>query len=115
MINLNIDSILDKFIPDANERQKAKNLIQNHAQEQMLAQIEVNKQEAAHKSLFVAGWRPAVGWVCVLGMLVNFVIVPLVPSIQPLDISEMMTVLLGLLGLGGMRTYEKLKGVSREK
>jgi len=115
VINLNLDSILDKFIPDASQRQEAKNLIQNHAQEQVLAQIEVNKQEAAHKSLFVAGWRPAVGWVCVLGMLVNFVVVPLVPSIHPLDMSEMMTVLLGLLGLGGMRTFEKIKRVSREK
>jgi hypothetical protein len=80
----------------------------------------VNKQEAAHKSLFVAGWRPFVGWVCGLGMAVNFLVVPLAnpflpQPISPLELEVMMPVLMGMLGLGAMRSYEKKNGVSREK
>jgi len=90
-----------------------------------MAQVEVNKQEAAHKSLFVAGWRPAIGWICGLGMLSNFIIVPMTnfvlalvesPVVVPLiELETMMPVLLGMLGLGGMRSYEKAKGVARAK
>ena len=90
-----------------------------------MAQIEVNKVEAAHHNMFVAGWRPAIGWICALGMAGNFLIIPfanmaleltdsgvLIPMIA---LSEMMPVLMGMLGLGAMRTFEKTKGVSREK
>lgn len=115
MFNIDIGDILDKFIPDAGKRIEAKNLIETNMQARMVAQLEVNKQEAAHKSLFVAGWRPAVGWVCVLGMTVNYIVIPFVPSVQPLDNTDMNTVLLGMLGLGGLRTFEKTKRVSREK
>ena len=90
-----------------------------------MAQVDVNKQEAAHKSLFVAGWRPAIGWICGLGMLSNFIIVPMTnfvlalmesPVVVPLiELETMMPVLLGMLGLGGMRSYEKAKGIAREK
>jgi len=90
-----------------------------------MAQVEVNKTEAAHKSLFVAGWRPAIGWICGLGMLSNFIIVPMTnfvlalmesPVVVPLiELETMMPVLLGMLGLGGMRSYEKAKGIAREK
>ena len=90
-----------------------------------MAQIEVNKVEAAHKNLFVAGWRPAIGWVCCLGMAGNFLVIPfgnmalelmetgvVIPMIE---LETMMPVLLGMLGLGAMRTVEKTKSVSREK
>jgi hypothetical protein len=98
---------------------------QKYAQESALAQLEVNKVEAASSSLFVSGWRPATGWVCVLGMAGNFIVTPfanfvlalldvhVVVPLVPLD--TMMPVLLGLLGLGGLRTFEKTKGVHRAK
>jgi hypothetical protein len=100
-------------------------MAQRHAQELAKSQIEVNKAEAAHRSLFVAGWRPAVGWCCVLGMTGNFLIIPMANfalallaievTVPLIDLETMMPVLMGMLGLGAMRSYEKVKGVSREK
>ena len=111
-----ISSLLDKIIPDKDLREKL-----SHD----MAQIEVNKVEAAHRNMFVAGWRPAIGWICALGMAGNFLIIPfvnmgleltgtdvLIPMIQ---LAEMMPVLMGMLGLGAMRSFEKAKGVSRER
>lgn len=86
-------------------------------------QLEINKVEAAHKSLFVAGWRPFVGWVCAAGMLYHFLLFPLIgPFVEQyagieliqLEWSELSVVLMGMLGLGGLRTAEKFKGVHRQ-
>jgi hypothetical protein len=124
-----ISSLLDKIIPDKDLREKLSHQIatmaERHTQEQVMAQIEVNKVEAAHRNMFVAGWRPAIGWICALGMAGNFLIIPfvnmgleltgtdvLIPMIQ---LAEMMPVLMGMLGLGAMRSFEKAKGVSRER
>ena len=98
----------------------------SNTQELKLAQIELNKQEASHTSVFVSGWRPMLGWVCGLGFAMNFLIAPVgtflcavagYPEIifPQADVATMMPVLLGMLGLGGYRTYEKANGVSREK
>ena len=87
-----------------------------------LAQAEINKVEASDPNLFKSGWRPAVGWVCVTALAYQFVIRPLVPwcvglfhsqvALMPiLDLNSLMTLLFGMLGLGGMRTFEKLKGI----
>lgn len=124
-----ISTILDKAIPDKDLKEKLcheiATMAEKHAQERHMAQIEVNKVEAAHKSLFVSGWRPAVGWTCVFGMFGNFITIPfanfalqlmekdIVIPLVPLE--TMMPVLLGMLGLGAMRTVEKGKGVSRDK
>ena len=122
-----VTGLLDKFIEDKDQKAKLAHEIgtmaQRHAQELAKSQLEVNKVEASHASMFVSGWRPAVGWVCCAGLASNFLIVPfanfglsvagysyLVPA---LDLSEMMPVLLGMLGLGGLRTYEKTKSVAR--
>ena len=124
-----VAGLLDKFIPDADQKMKIaaelSTMAERHSQELAKGQLEVNKVEAASKSMFVAGWRPAVGWVCVLGMAMNFIIVPLgnfglsVANIQVvipmIDTSQMMPVLMGMLGLGAMRTVEKVQKVSREK
>lgn len=85
-------------------------------------QLEVNKAEAGNESLFVAGWRPAIGWTCALAFCWTFVLAPLVAygaalggyagKLPSMDLSQLTPVLLGMLGLGGMRTYEKVKGVS---
>jgi hypothetical protein len=122
-----VTGLLDKFIEDKDKKNsiafELATLAEKHAQELAKGQIEVNKTEAAHKNLFVAGWRPAVGWVCCLGMASNFIVIPMVnfalalsssPITVPLiELSEMMPVLLGMLGLGAMRTVEKSKGVHR--
>jgi hypothetical protein len=124
-----VAGLLDKFIEDKDQKHLLAHQIatmsERHAQELAKGQLEVNKAEAASASLFVAGWRPAVGWVCVLGMASNFVLIPMVNFILALaestitvpliDTSTMMPVLLGMLGLGAMRSAEKIKKVSREK
>jgi len=124
-----VESIIGKFVQDKDQKaalaHEIATLADKQANEQALAQIQVNTIEAAHKSMFVAGWRPALGWVFALAMLMNFIIIPLVnfgldlASIErQLDLIEMetmMPVLLGMLGLGGMRTAEKIKKVERNK
>ena len=124
-----VTGLVSEFIEDKDQANKLAHEIAKLAEKQhhaeVMAQVEVNKQEAAHKSLFVAGWRPAIGWICGLGMLSNFIIVPMTnfvlalvesPVVVPLiELETMMPVLLGMLGLGGMRSYEKAKGVARTK
>ena len=89
-----------------------------------LAQIELNKQEAAHKNIFVAGWRPFVGWICGIALAYHFILSPIIETIliasgitmdlPSFEFSQLSSILMGMLGLGGLRTYEKMKGVSRE-
>ena len=123
-----VASLLEKFIPDKDLRSKLSHEIatmaEKNAHEQIKAQLEINKTEAQHNSLFVSGWRPAVGWTCCLGMAANFLIIPMTNfalalassniSIPLIDLETMLPVLLGMLGLGGMRSYEKSKGVARK-
>ena len=122
-----VAGLLDKFIEDKDQKamlaHEVATMAERHAQELAQAQLEVNKVEAAHKSLFVSGWRPAVGWCCVLGMFGNFIIIPLANfslalsmvdvSIPLIELETMMPVLMGMLGLGAMRSYEKVKQVAR--
>ena len=113
-----VSAILDKVIPDKDLREKLSHEIATMADRQMSAQIEVNKVEAAHKSLFVAGWRPACGWVCISALAYSTIISPILGiwfTVPVVDTSLLTTVLMGMLGLGAMRTFEKTKGVSREK
>ena len=124
-----VTGLLDKFVEDKDQKAKLAHeiatLAERQAHEIAKAQINVNQNEAKHKSVFVSGWRPACGWMCVLGFSVNFLIIPIVniyltawtqsPLLIPsLDVSEMMPVLLGMLGLGGMRTVEKAKNVASQ-
>ena len=130
-----IGSVLDKVIPDKAEAQRVKSEMAKMYAEGDLkaleadvqlatAQIAVNQKEAEHSSLLVSGWRPSVGWVCVLGLFYQFIAMPLlswysafvsIPVPPPLNTGDLMTLLLGLLGLGGYRTYEKLRGAARSR
>lgn len=123
-----VTGLLDKFVEDKDQKAKLAHeiatLAERQAHEIAKSQIAVNKAESQSGSLFIGGWRPATGWVCVLGFGVNFLVIPLTnlflsvtenPLLVPsLDVSEMMPVLLGMLGLGGMRTVEKTKQVARK-
>jgi len=122
-----ISTLLDKVIPDKDLKEKLAHdiatMAERHSHDIIKAQIEVNKTEAAHKSLFVSGWRPAVGWTCCLGLAGNFLIIPFSNFVMALagsdivipliDVSTMMPVLMGMLGLGTMRTVEKINNVER--
>ena len=124
-----ITALLDKFIPDKDAREKMAHeiatLAETQAHAQIMAQIEVNKIEAAHKSLFVAGWRPFIGWSLGFAMTFNYIVAPLVnwgtalsgsDVVLPiLDFEIMMPVLFGLLGMATARTVEKVRGVAREQ
>lgn len=124
-----VSGLLDKFIEDKDQKARLAHeiatLADKQAQEQVMGQIEVNKAEAQHPSIFVAGWRPAVGWVCALAMLFNFLLIPFINlgldisgydiQLDLIDMQTMMPVLLGMLGLGGMRTAEKINKVERNR
>ena len=124
---------IDKIFPNPEKRAEATLKLEKLAQEGKLAelqaeiqlltgQIEINKIEAASDSLFKSGWRPAVGWVCVLGLFYTFVARPflvwalmlngVLETPPALDMGDLITLLMGLLGLGGLRTMEKFRGVA---
>jgi hypothetical protein len=125
--------VLDKIFPDPAAKTQAQLQLLQLQQagefkeidaelQQTQGQVEIDKQEAASQSLFVAGWRPAIGWICGLGLCVQFLVGPLFTwvaaiighpvTFPSLDMGTLLTLLFGMLGLGGMRTMEKLKGVS---
>lgn len=113
-----VTGLISEFIEDkdkANEIAfKVSTLAANQAHAVALAQIEVNREEAKG-GFFRAGWRPAVGWVCVAALANNYLVVPYAvafgASLPALDLNSLMPILMGLLGLGGMRSWEKSKGV----
>ena len=122
-----VTGLLSEFIEDKDQKARLAHeiatLAQKEAHKNAALQLEVNKTEAAHKSLFVAGWRPFIGWTCGLGMFGNFITIPfanfvlallsyeIVIPLVPLE--TMMPVLMGMLGLGAMRSYEKTKQVAK--
>ena len=123
-----VTGLLDKFIPDADQKAKLAHEIatmgEKHAQQLALAQIEVNKAEAASGSFFKGGWRPFVGWVCAVAFAYHFVLQPLLififsyagiepPDLPQFQMNTLLTVLGGLLGIGGLRTYEKQKQLTK--
>lgn len=117
--------LLDKIIPDKDARDKAQAELLKAAQDNdfqlALAQIKVNEEEAKSESLFKSGWRPAIGWVCTFGLVYNFVLYPFLlwlvavtgSSIPPpaLISDILMELVFALLGLGTLRTFEKVKGI----
>jgi len=115
-------SIIDKFIPDPQAKIAAEAGLRDALLSVDKAQMQVNAAEAASPSLFVAGWRPAVGWCCTIAMAWSYIVQPVavftlaqfdaLVTLPTLDLSTMMPVLLGMLGMGGLRTYEKTKGVA---
>lgn len=122
-----LGSVMDKVIPDSAEAAKAKAEIElklvEAANAANLAQLEVNRAEAANASVFVAGWRPAIGWIGAAALGWQFALGPLVvwasnalghaaPPLLPID-GGMWEIIVGMLGLGGMRTWEKSRGLTR--
>ena len=123
-----VTGLLDKFIEDKDQKAALAHEIatmgERHAQESLLAQLEINKAEAASGSLFKGGWRPFVGWICGFALLYHFILSPMIifiitltgatiPPLPEFDMGSLMTVLLGMLGIGGLRTFEKQKGLTK--
>jgi hypothetical protein len=122
-----LGTLVDRLIPDKAAAERAKAEMEQQlvtaANQAALAQVEVNKIEAGHSSVFVAGWRPSIGWVCAAGLAWAFVLAPIaswalvvlgvkaeLPAIQ---FDHLFELVLAMLGIGGLRTFEKLRGVAR--
>jgi|TARA_R110000765_G_scaffold146729_1_gene249144 hypothetical protein len=123
-----VTGLLDKFIEDKDQKNKLAHdlatMADNHAQELAKGQLAINAEEAKSKNLFVSGWRPSVGWCCSLALFAHFLVFPTMDVVTAymgieavpypaFDMDSLMTVLLGLLGLGGMRSFEKAKGLTK--
>ncbi len=116
-----IGRVIDDLFTSEEERLDKEALLTRLAQRPSLAQIEVNRVEAQHRSVFVAGWRPFIGWICGVALAWNFILrdflvwgftvwAPEIPVPAALQLEHLLTVLLSLLGLGGLRTFEKMSG-----
>ena len=123
-----VTGLLGKFIQDKDQQAKLAHEIaimaEKYAHEANMAQVGVNEVEATHASKFVAGWRPFIGWVCGVALAYHFVLSPVIlfgvaftgvviPALPEFDMGSLMTVLMGMLGLGGLRTFEKSKGLTK--
>ena len=123
-----VTGLLDKFVEDKDQKAKLAHEIatmsDTHAQQALLAQLEINKAEAASGSLFKGGWRPFIGWTSGIAFAYHFVMQPLLvfvltvsgldlPELPEFDMATLLTVLGGMLGIGSLRTYEKQKGLTK--
>jgi hypothetical protein len=119
-------TLIDRFLPDPEKKREAEMELVRMAADgelkQVIAQLEINAREAAHPSVWVAGWRPFFGWAGGAGFVYATIIQPLlawvaaikgwpVPPVLNLDL--LWVVVTGMLGIGGLRTFEKAKGVTK--
>lgn len=116
--------VIDRLWPDPTQRDAAKlellKLQQSGELTAMVEQLKINQAEAQHPSVFVSGWRPAIGWVCGLACAWNWIGLPITKmglavygkplDLAPADLTEMLPILMGMLGLSGLRTIEKING-----
>lgn len=135
-----IGSLLDKLIPDKDAREKVearlKEISLSGELERDIAQIRANMMEGSHHSIFVAGWRPWIGWICGTSILLGAIVKIFLPALivvisaftdgdtsrlqalldglKTVDVSFFYPIVLGMLGLGGMRSYEKRHGVNHK-
>lgn len=104
--------ILDKFVKDKDADAEREFRL-------ALAQLQINMMEAQHPSVFVAGWRPYIGWVCGIALTFHFLLYPFVkmwyPAFPSIDFHQLYPIVAAMLGCSALRTYEKLKGVARNK
>jgi hypothetical protein len=121
------NTLITRIFPDPAQADAAKlellKLQQSGELAIMTAQTDINKEEAKNASILVSGWRPFVGWVCGSAFALHFLLIPIANFILvannhkevvlAFDMQTLLTVLMGLLGLGGMRSYEKVKGVTK--
>ena len=118
-----IGNIVDEVFTSEDERNQAKISIQKIEARLKEKQMDINKVEAGHRSIFIAGWRPALGWISALSVGYVYLFQPFIVmglkiagsdvELPTLDLSQLMPLILGMLGLGGLRTFEKAKGVSK--
>ena len=114
-----VSNILDKFVADKDLKTKLSHELEKEIISLNRAQLEVNKVEAAHNNVFVAGWRPFIGWACGVSLAYHFIIEPIIQytlivnnidyNTPEFDFSQLSTIVMAMLGMSGLRTYEKIK------
>lgn len=119
-----VGNVLDDLFTSTEEKAQAQAVLEKLRQQPDKLQIELNKVEAGHRSAFVAGWRPFIGWVCGFGFAYHYILQPFLvfailalgyelPELPVFDMSALQTVMMGMLGLGTLRTFEKLQGKAK--
>jgi hypothetical protein len=114
-----VSDILDKFVVDKDLKLKLSHELEKEIVSLNRAQIELNKVEAAHENVFVSGWRPFIGWACGIALVYHFLLEPIIQYILILsgadfktpefDFSQLSTIVMAMLGMSSLRTYEKTK------
>ena len=114
-----VSDILDKFVADHDLKTKLSHELEKEIISLNRAQLEVNKVEAGHNNIFVAGWRPFIGWICGLSIAYHFILEPVIQYIlivneiqfdtPEFDFSQLSTIVMAMLGMSTLRTYEKTK------
>ena|SRR5438067_1670249 len=124
-----LGKIVSDVIPDPNKKMeynielaKLADQAAQREHDELMGQVEVNKVEASNVNMFVAGWRPAVGWICAAGVAYSFILFPFISFLAVIEgfkgalpvvsTSDLMVLLTGMLGFGGLRSYEKVQGVA---
>lgn len=114
-----IGGVVDKFMETPDEKRAAEIVMAKLENNKHALQTEINKIEAGHRSLFIAGWRPAVGWICVFALAWNWILFPLLQffyterALPSLDVGDAIALVMALLGVAGIRTYEKRAGLTK--
>ena len=114
-----VSDILDKFVADKDLKLKLSHELEKEIVSLNRAQIELNKVEAAHENVFVSGWRPFIGWACGIALVYHFLLEPIIQYIliisgadfktPEFDFSQLSTIVMAMLGMSSLRTYEKTK------
>ena len=114
-----IAGIVDQFMETPDEKRAAGIVNRKLQQRPDELQVEINKVEAGHKTLFVAGWRPAVGWICALALAWGWIVAPILQFFYPdykmpaIEVGEAISLIMAMLGMGALRTYEKRSGLTK--
>ena len=111
-----IGDIVDDIHTSKEEKLNAETKLAEVASKLQSLQAEITRQEASHRSVFVAGWRPSIGWVCGIGLGINFIISPILSpwvTLTTVDPDALLTLALSMMGVAGLRTVEKSRGLSR--
>ena len=120
-----VGKIVDELHTSDEEKAQAKIKLKELENELQTKQMDINKVEAGHKSIFVAGWRPALGWIIVIILGYSYLFQPFIAmtlkiigkdvELPNLNLDQIFPLILGMLGLGGLRSFEKSKGIARDK
>ena len=113
-----IASAIDKFVETPEEKKAAEIILMKAQQQPAKWQAEINKMEAGHRTVFVAGWRPFVGWVAALALAWGWIVGPILVFLYPgrempaIEVGQAISLIMAMLGMGALRTYEKREGIS---